>query len=132
VRSPGGTSRADWFLRGTEPEEKPVAAESPRPRLASPVAGTIIALDPDIPPGQQSVPFEADAGAGLRFSLNGRDLGDASLPFDWNPTPGRYTLALVDGGGRTLDSTAFEVRGALVAEADEAAPPPDEPSDDDE
>jgi penicillin-binding protein 1C len=132
VRSPDGTSRADWFLRGTEPGAEPVAAEAPRPRLASPVAGTIIALDPDIPPGQQSVPFEADAGAGLRFALNGRDLGDARSPFDWNPAPGRYTLSLVDRDGRTLDSTAFEVRGALVAEADEAGPAPDEPSDGDE
>lgn len=132
VRSADGTTRADWFLTGTEPEEKGVSAEAPRPRLASPVSGTIIALDPDIPAGQQSVPFEADAGAGLRFALNGQDLGEAALPLDWNPAPGHYTLALVDRGGRTLDSTSFEVRGALVPEADEAAPPPDEPSNEDE
>ena len=78
------------------------------------------------------VPFEADAGAGLRFALNGQDLGEAALPLDWNPAPGRYTLALVDRGGRTVDSTSFEVRGALIAQADEADPPPDEPSDGDE
>jgi penicillin-binding protein 1C len=126
VRSADGTSREDWFVRGTEPEEKTVSVEAPRPRLASPVSGTIIALDPDIPAGQQSVPFEADAGAGLRFALNGVDLGEAAIPLDWKPSPGRYTLTLVDRGGRTLDSTSFEVRGALVAEADEAAPPPDD------
>ena len=130
VRSADGTSRSDWFIAGTEPDDKTVSVEAPRPRLASPVSGTIIALDPDIPAGQQSVPFEADAGAGLRFALNGQDLGEAALPLEWNPAPGRYTLALVDRGGRTLDSTSFEVRGAFAAQADEAAPPPDEPAED--
>jgi penicillin-binding protein 1C len=130
ARSPGGTSRSDWFLRGTEPGGTAASVESPRPRLSNPVSGTIIALDPDIPAGQQSVPFEADAGAGLHFALNGRELGEAALPFDWNPVAGRYTLALVDRSGRALDTAAFEVRGALVAEADEAAPPPDEESGD--
>ena len=131
VLSADGTSREDWFVSGTEPGENGVSVEAARPRLASPVSGTIIALDPDIPAGRQSVPFEADAGAGLRFALNGQDLGEASLPLDWNPVPGRYTLALVDRGGRTLDSTSFEVRGALVAQADEAAPIPDGASDED-
>jgi penicillin-binding protein 1C len=126
VRAADGTSRADWFIRGTEPPEAAVAVEAPRPRLASPVSGTIIALDPDIPDGQQLVPFEADAGAGLRFMLNGKDMGDAAAALDWTPAPGRYTLALVDRAGRALDSTVFEVRGALVAQADEAAAPPDD------
>ncbi len=132
ARAADGTEREDWFIRGTEPGPAAIAAESPRPRLAGPVAGTIIALDPDIPAGQQSVPFEADAGAGLRFALNGRDLGDAAEPFDWSPVPGRFTLALVDRTGKTVDSATFEVRGALVAQADEAAEPPDETAEDGE
>jgi penicillin-binding protein 1C len=127
---PDGSSRAEYFIRGTEPSVAVAAPETPRPRLASPVSGTIIALDPDIPEGRQSVPFEADGGDGLRFTLNGRDVGAAASPVDWEPAPGKYVLALVDHLGRTLDSTAFEVRGALVAQADEAAPPPDEPDDD--
>lgn len=126
VRAADGTSRADWFIRGTEPAESVVTVEAARPRLASPVSGTIIALDPDIPDGQQLVPFEADAGTGLRFALNGKDMGEAAAPLDWTPAAGRYTLALIDRSGRTLDSTSFEVRGALVAQADEVAPPPDE------
>jgi hypothetical protein len=36
----------------------------------------------------------------------------------------------VDRSGRALDSTSFEVRGALVAQADEAGPPPDDESGD--
>jgi len=128
ARSADGSAREDWFIAGTEPTERVIAVEGSRPRLASPVSGTIVALDPDIPAGQQSVPFEADAGAGLRFSLNGRDIGDAAQTLDWKPVPGRFTLALVARDGRTVDSTSFEVRGALVAQADEAAAPPDEPS----
>ena len=119
-------SRAPKAPAGVEPALRAVAVEAPRPRLESPVSGTIIALDPDIPAGQQSVPFEADAGAGLRFELNGRDLGGAGEPLDWMPVPGRYTLALVDRRGKTVDSTSFEVRGALVAQADEAASSPEE------
>jgi penicillin-binding protein 1C len=129
-RAPSGLVRRgrEWFLSGTEPAEAAAAPAPPRPRLASPVSGTIIALDPDIPQGRQRVPFEAEGGDGLRFTLNGQDIGAASRTVDWEPAAGRYTLALVDGTGRALDAAAFEVRGALVAEPDEAAPPPDEPA----
>ena len=122
-----GGPRREWFLRGTEPRSPAAAVPaSPRPRLAAPVSGTIVALDPDIPAGRQSVPFEADGGAGLRFALNGRDVGPASAPLDWEPVPGLYTLNLIDAAGRVLDSSSFEVRGALVAQADEAVPPADD------
>ena len=130
-RPPAGVvragARAGWYLRGTEPPAA-IAAEAPRPRLESPVSGTIIALDPDIPEGQQSVPFEAEAGAGLRFALNGRIVGMASQTLDWTPAPGRYTLSLIDASGRAVDTTTFEVRGALVAQADEIDAPPDDES----
>jgi penicillin-binding protein 1C len=125
VSFPDGSAREEWFLRGTEPAAEPVAAASPRPRLSSPVSGTIIALDPDIPAGQQSVPLTAEAGAGLRLALNGRDLGPADRSVDWTPEPGLWTLALLDGAGRAVDRATFEVRGALEAQADEAEPDDD-------
>jgi penicillin-binding protein 1C len=117
----------EWYVAGTEPPEVVPAPAAARPRLESPVSGTIVALDPDIPAGQQSLPFAAASGAGLRFSLNGRDLGPAGAPVDWTPEPGRYTLALVDAAGRSVDRSAFEVRGALASET--GAPEP-EPADD--
>jgi penicillin-binding protein 1C len=130
--APSGVARrgTEWFLRGTEPSSLTVAAGE-RARLLSPVSGTIIALDPDIPAGQQSVPLVAAAGEGLRFSLNGADVGAADAPLDWSPEPGRYTLALLDRGGRKVDAASFEVRGALAAEtgAPEAfSPDEDEPA----
>jgi penicillin-binding protein 1C len=114
------TSVAPRAPAGVAPAARAVAVESPRPKLESPVSGTIIALDPDIPEGQQSVPFEADAGSGLRFALNGRPIGSAARPLDWTPEPGHYILSLIDLNGRAVDTTTFEVRGALVAQADEA------------
>ena len=130
-RPPEGVVRAgaEWYLAGTEPAA-PLAADAPRPRLQSPVAGTIVALDPDIPSGRQSLEFAAQGGRGLLFALDGRVLGPAAAPLDWEPLPGKHTLALVDESGRSLDAAPFEVRGALAAET--GAPEPDAPDPDEE
>jgi penicillin-binding protein 1C len=123
-RPPEGVVRAggEWYLAGTEPAAPP-AADAPRPRLERPVPGTIVALDPDIPEGQQSLEFAALGGRGLLFALDGRVLGPAGAPLDWEPRPGKHTLALIDESGRALDAAPFEVRGALAAE--NGAPEPD-------
>ena len=39
----------EWFLAGTEPSGA-VAAAAGLPRIVAPTSGTIVALDPDIPP----------------------------------------------------------------------------------
>jgi penicillin-binding protein 1C len=104
-------SRGEWFRAGTEPvaTAPPAAAH---PRIVAPVAGTIVALDPDIPPARQRILLEADArGAALRWVVNGADLGPAGEPLLWEPTRGRHAVALVDAAGQALDTVAFEVRG---------------------
>jgi penicillin-binding protein 1C len=104
-------SRAEWFLRGTEPEA-PVVRAVARARIATPVAGTIIAIDPDIPDTHQRVMFEAHVErAGTRWVLNGADLGPATRPVLWRPTPGRHALALHDAHGAVRDRVTFVVRG---------------------
>ena len=68
-------SRNEWFIAGTE---QPVfslvpdvsVAES-APRITSPSNGTIIALDPDIPPEHQRVRFEAE-GSGVQWRIDGK------------------------------------------------------------
>ncbi len=110
-----GARRERWFLRGTEPEGGRVELAAPRARVVRPVSGTIVALDPDIPASVQRVDFEADGGAGLRWSLNGRDLGAADHALEWTPVPGDYALTLVDGAGREVDRASFQVRGAWAA-----------------
>jgi penicillin-binding protein 1C len=86
--------------------------------MLSPVSGETITLDPDIPAGRESVPFRASAGEGLRWRLDGRDLGRASDFFAWEPKPGRHRLELADASGASLDRAEFTVRGESPAEAD--------------
>jgi penicillin-binding protein 1C len=105
--------RLEWFLAGTEP----AALMKPRldkfGRILSPTSEALIALDPDIPPTQQRIVFEAATGAGdSHWFLNGENLGVVVGPMLWEPQPGRYTLSLVDEGQHPIDSVTFVVRGA--------------------
>ena len=81
-------------------------------RITAPADGTILALDPDIPPARQRVRFTADA-AGARWLLDGKPLGSGtSVP--WLPWPGRHRVTLVNAAGEPLDEIRLEVRGAGV------------------
>ena len=82
-------------------------------RITSPAPGSIIALDPDIPPQHQRLRFTAD-GPNPRWRLDGKPL-PAGAEQGWLPWPGRHRLQLVDARGTTLDEIQFEVRGAGVA-----------------
>jgi penicillin-binding protein 1C len=117
-------SRLEWFLAGTEPASsgrgqeparasgsRPALAGGPPPRILAPAEGTVVALDPDIPPARQRVVLEASGGGALRFVLDGGDLGPAAAPLLWPPAPGRHTLALVDEREAPVDLVIFEVRG---------------------
>src|SRR5581483_1823255 len=62
------------FLHRDAPDDRPTAPA--RPRIAAPVAGSVFAIDPDIPDANQRVPFAADgAPRALRWRLDGRDAG---------------------------------------------------------
>ena len=81
-------------------------------RIIAPANGTILALDPDIPPARQRVHFTADA-PGARWLLDGKPLATGSS-VQWLPWPGRHRVTLVDAGGQTLDEIRLEVRGAGI------------------
>ncbi|WP_374670657.1 penicillin-binding protein 1C [Acidovorax temperans] len=85
-------------------------------RILLPVHGTVIALDPDIPPQSQRLRLQAADRAGLRLAwrMDGKPLGRGAV-LEWLPWPGRHTLELVDAQGQVLDTVRFEVRGAGVA-----------------
>ena len=135
---PGGEPpRAEWFLPGTaqtlfarhsqdDADSGPPGTQNAqntshtaRPRITSPASGSIIALDPDIPPAHQrlrltaSVPAGAQARA-LRWKAAGRVIGHGPSAA-WLPLPGRHTLYLLDSQGRVLDEAHIEVRGAALA-----------------
>jgi penicillin-binding protein 1C len=106
--------RVEWFLQGTEPQAAGQALALSHPRIVAPVSGTMLALDPDIPPSRQRMVFEAQAGGTpLRWVLDGSDIGAGADLVIWSPQPGRHTLSLVDGGGRPLDTITFEVRNTV-------------------
>jgi penicillin-binding protein 1C len=104
--------RVEWFLRGSEPQPAMRRLAGGQERILTPRDGVMLALDPDIPPGRQRVIFAAThAPSALRWWLDGVDVGPASAPFFWEPTPGRHALTLVDEGGAIVDQVAFSVRG---------------------
>ena len=85
-------------------------------RILMPVHGTVIALDPDIPPQSQRLRLQAAdlAAPRLAWRMDGKPLGRGAV-LEWLPWPGRHTLELVDAQGQVLDTVRFEVRGAGVA-----------------
>jgi penicillin-binding protein 1C len=109
-----GTSRPEWFIRGTESASILPAAGPAGFRIAYPSAGTIVALDPDIPPDRQKLFFEAEpANDSCAWMLDGRVLGTAGSVLLWTPEKGKHTLSLVDRSGRVEDTVGFEVRGNI-------------------
>lgn len=93
------------------PAGSEVAATSgPPARITAPAPGTVIALDPDIPPARQRLQFTA-TGEGVQWRMDGKPLGRGPR-VAWLPWPGRHVVQLTDARGRVLDEVRIEVRGA--------------------
>ena len=111
-------ARREVFVAGSERAVVQLAGRGAAmdlaPRIASPVPGSIIALDPDIPPANQRLRFSATAAVAGHWELDGRHVGDAHRPFTWLPLPGVHRLRLVAARGEALDEASFEVRGAVL------------------
>ncbi len=116
-------ARQEWFLAGTEQPQFAInkiavqaintsAAVINNARITSPVSGTIIALDPDIPPNRQRVSFQAE-GQNVAWLLDGKPFAKGNTA-KWLPWPGRHVVQLVDAKGVKLDEIKLEVRGAGV------------------
>jgi penicillin-binding protein 1C len=105
-------ARREYFLAGTAMSQIAVAPPlSRRPRIVSPVSGSVYALDPDIPIARQRMAISVTGEVtGHRLVLDGRDLGLA----DQRPLvlagPGQHKLRLIDLGGRAVDQVLFTVR----------------------
>ena len=121
----------EWFLAGTEQQVfateseagrgrsayrsglKDAQRQAARARIAEPVAGTIIALDPDIPAARQRLVLRAEGPAQtLQWRMDGKPIGLGGQ-LAWNPWPGRHRLTLAQHG-RVVDEVRLEVRGAGV------------------
>lgn len=127
-------ARLEFFMAGTQQAEvrgvadttdmpqadssDPAKADSPsgRPRIAGPVNGTLIALDPDIPPANQRLQLRAanvPAGRQVYWLAGAQQIAQGRLAY-WLPQPGRQVLTLTDAEGKTLDSVTIQVRGATL------------------
>ncbi len=109
VSFPGAVepSRQEWFVAETEPNSSLSNLDDANPQILSPAAGTIIALDPDIPAVAQRVVFEASMGArNSRWILDGHALAPVQGTLLWTPTPGAHTLSIArDSGKRAADNS---------------------------
>lgn len=105
--------RREWFLAGTEQPQiraKDLRVPLAAPAILAPTAGSIIALDPDIPPRNQKLQLRA-SGNGVRWQLDGRPLARGNA-VQWLPWPGRHVVQITDARGVVLDEVRIEVRGA--------------------
>lgn len=108
----GEAARQEWFVSGTERRVVRLAERRALARIAYPGQGTIVALDPDIPPERQRIAFELSSRAesGWMWRVDGKPVGRAADGVLWRPSPGRHRLSLVDARGAELENTTFEVR----------------------
>ena len=109
--------RREWFLTGTEQallrlnETKKTPQDQPtKPRILSPTNGTIVALDPDIPPRHQQLALRSEA-PNLRWRIGGQVVARGASG-QWAPWPGVHQIELVDARGAVVDAVRVEVRGA--------------------
>nr|MBP8138287.1 penicillin-binding protein 1C [Alicycliphilus sp.] len=135
VRFDGGADRLEspreeWFVRGTQQAVFAIDTEAAGAyvtsasgkkhmnfgvpaRIIAPAPGSIIALDPDIPPAHQRLQLQAQGGTALRWRIDGRPAGQGAA-LAWLPWPGRHRVELLDAQGQVQDSVQIEVRGAGV------------------
>ena len=106
--------RAD-SLNGSENSQQADA------RITAPTSGTIIALDPDIPPKNQRLSLLAQ-GHNLRWRMDGKVFAKGPSA-QWLPWPGKHVVQITDARGRVLDEVRIEVRGAGVRSAQAARRP---------
>lgn len=104
--------RQEWFLAGTGMSVVRLAESTALAHIAYPGQGTIIALDPDIPPERQRIALQLSGkpGAGWQWRLDGRPLGVVAQEVLWRPSPGNHRLVLADASGQELQVVGFEVR----------------------
>ncbi len=106
-------AKEEWFIRGTESTFQEPRGSQYNARIVYPPSGSVIALDPDIPPGRQKIFFSVKPnGDHWEWRLNGRHLGKTNKAIAWAPQAGKYDLAIVDPEGRIIDSVRFKVQGS--------------------
>lgn len=115
--------REDFFVGDTaltyvQLAQDNIPEEGGAPRIKTPAAGTILALDPDIPSDKQRLRLQSEnlAASGpdrVSWRIDGRIVGYGAQAA-WAPWPGRHRIQLLDEQGIILDEVGIEVRGANI------------------
>ena len=105
ARAGNTASNSKKYTKNTLPND--VAA-----RIVQPAPGSIIALDPDIPPLRQRLNLQAE-GTGVRWLIDGKMFAQGNSA-SWMPWPGKHLITLADAQGKSLDEVRIEVRGAAA------------------
>jgi penicillin-binding protein 1C len=111
-------ARREWFIVETESNTNITTITMPTaeaaPRVLSPVDGTVIAPDPDIPAARQSMLVRADAPHATRvcLKLGARPLAPCGVreALVKLPAPGRHQIRLETAEGALLAQATVEVR----------------------
>ena len=105
-------TREEWFIAGTEMPLIRAVSGMGLARIAYPADGSIIALDPDIPPQRQRIPLRLSipAEGAWIWRIDQQRVGKAEHGMRWLPQPGKHQLTLENERGEIMDSVAFEVR----------------------
>lgn len=115
-------ARTEWFIEGTQQTlfamdsgASSVDSTGASNRISSPTTGTIIALDPDIPPKSQRLTLASTQPqqTQVRWLANGKPLATGPTT-QWPLWPGKHTFTLTTAQGQVLDEVRVEVRGAGV------------------
>lgn len=111
-------ARQEWFLPGSAQSVFAIAAPASTEsaaRITAPQNGTILALDPDIPPARQRMPLRAEGGEHLRWFIGEQEVGRGTRAA-WLPRPGRHVVQLRGTDGSVLDQRRIEVRGTWATQ----------------
>lgn len=109
---PREPAREEWFITGTEMPVIRAATAQALTHIVYPADGSIIALDPDIPPNHQRIALRLSSppGPGWHWRLDKQVLAKATAQTLWLPEPGKHRLTLENGQNEAMDSVKFEVR----------------------
>lgn len=108
--------RQEYFLQGTGMERITLAPPQDRPtRIQGPTSGSILALDPDIPPERQKVSFRILPPApDLTWRIDGQAAEPEWLQSDgsllWLPRRGAHRVTLHAPDGSLLDAVLITVK----------------------
>ena len=89
-----------------------IAAPKSLAHIAYPGQGSVIVLDPDIPPERKliSLQLSGKADPNWQWKMDGNLVANANHQVLLRPQPGKHRLTLSGSNGKLIESVDFEIR----------------------